>query len=82
MKVTPEHRIALRALIAPLDTEAVRARYIARDFPRAELVNDLDTRYRWDLFHAARGYEAVRDGDYTTAHLDTALRAIVKPLES
>ena len=72
-------RIALAARIAPLDTPERRARYIAGDFPRAAAVKDLDTRYRWDLFYAARPYDLIPEG-FTDARIDTALRRIVAPL--
>ena len=74
----------LRAAIKPLDTETVRARYRARDFPRADAVVDLDRRYRFDLFYAVWGarrplpYEWAND--YTDRHIETALRAVVAPL--
>jgi hypothetical protein len=86
MKMSTEHRNILATAIAPLDTEANRARYRARDIPRGSDVKDIDTRYRWDLFYAATpngsdAREQVRIGaDYNTAHLDTALRAIVPAL--
>jgi hypothetical protein len=73
----------MRDAIAPLDTAETRARYASGDFPRAELVKDLDRRYRWDLFHAARLAGWACDTVYpyaTDTHLDTALRSIVAPL--
>lgn len=84
MRVTPEHLDALRAAITPLDTPELRATYVAGEFPRSELVNDLDKRYRWDLY-----WLAVRHGHsppdstsgYNDAHIDTALRTIVAPLK-
>lgn len=70
---------ALRAVVAPFDTAERRARYLARDFPRAGAVRDLDKRYQFDLLYAARGY-AVLPEDVTDAHIATALRSIVAPL--
>lgn len=71
----------MRAAIAPLDTPAVRARYIARDFPRADAVRDLTRRYRFDLFYAAGGWRILPDDDsITDAHIETALRTIVPSL--
>ena len=49
-------------------------------------MQDLDKRYRWDLFRAASRTPAMPllsnlyDAGYTDAHLDTALRAIVPAL--
>lgn len=68
---------AMRAAIAPLDTPERRARYVARDFPRADMVRDIDARYRWDLFYAARVFP---EGLTDARHIDTALRRIVAPL--
>jgi hypothetical protein len=96
VKVTTEHRDMIEDAIARMLvrterekglTEAdVRARYVARDIPRGDAVQDIDKRYRWDLFHAATagtrmGSDLYAAG-YHDAHLDTALRSIVSPLES
>lgn len=72
----------LRGAIEPFDTPAERARYVARDFPRAHIVRDLDRRYRWDLFWRAHGMEQLTGAYPGDAHIDTALRRIVAPLES
>lgn len=85
---------AMRERIIPLDTETVRESYRAGRFPRADAVKDLDMRYRWDLFYAAKCGElldgeragvivrggVVSSGGVTSAHIDTALRRIVAPL--
>ena len=65
--------------IHPLDTETVRDAYRRGDFPRAEMVKDLDRRYRWDLLWAAGGWRIIPN-DVTDAHIDTALRKIVPVL--
>lgn len=82
MKVTVEHQEVLRTAIGPLDTAERRATYLAGDFPRAELVKDLDVRYRWDLLWASDAMTAIGDAgrDYLDAHIDTALRSIVPAL--
>lgn len=82
MKVSSEHVTALRDAIAPLDTDFTRAAYRTGQFPRAELVKDLDMRYRWDLFYAVKGVQIVGAGRYMDAHIDTALRSIIAPLSS
>lgn len=69
----------LREKIAPFDTEDNRTRYRLRQFPRAEAVRNVDTRYRWDLFYASRSSDLLPDGA-TDAHIDTALRRIVPAL--
>lgn len=69
--------------ISPLDTEEARAQYRSGDIARAEHVKNLDKRYRWDLFNAACGWRGacdLYDAGMTDAHIDTALRAIVPPL--
>ena len=77
MKVTPEHLATMRKVIAPLDTEERRERYRRREIPRGDLVQDIDKRYRFDLFYGAGAPES---RNYADAHLDTALRKIVRPL--
>ncbi len=83
MKVTQDHFDLISNAIAPLDTDELRAKYRAGDYPRSELTKDLDKRYRWDLFWAAwdaAGRPAAWALDYGDAHLDTALRRIVPAL--
>ncbi len=84
MKVTGQELEVLRGAISPLDTPERRSAYASGNFVRAELVRDLDKRYRWDLFYDARrvvGYDAFDFvSNYTAEHLDTALRNIVTGL--
>lgn len=81
VKVTEQHVAALKELIEPVDTDDVREKYRKGEFPRADAVEDLDVRYRWDLFHAVKGYSAFGDDHgYNSDHIDTALRSIVTPL--
>lgn len=77
MRISASALEALREAIAPLDTEAARDRYRRGDYPRAELVRDVNKRYRWDLFYAARGSIIVADEDLSDAHVYTALRSMV-----
>ena len=82
MRVTPEHFDALKAAISERDTPAMRQRYIDGTFPRADLVHDLDKRYRWDLLWLVcpRLPDGII-GNYNDDHIDTALRKIVAPLK-
>lgn len=81
MRVTADHLHDMARLIEPLDTPSVRQAYREGRFPRADKVKDLDTRYRWDLFAAAKVWQiGLYDHGYTDAHIDTALRRIVRPL--
>lgn len=74
---------ALRNVIRPLDIERFRDNYRNGRFPRADKVKDLDTRYRWDLFWAAGGMDVLRHlPNLKSAHIDTALRAVVPPLNT
>jgi hypothetical protein len=94
MKVTTEHRDTIEDAIAHalvmierntgLNETAIRQRYRDRQIPRGELVQDIDKRFRWDLYwaaarHAPNGLPDSTDG-YNDAHIDTALRSIVSPL--
>lgn len=81
MKITSADFEALRAAVAPLDTQATRERYARRDFPRADAVKNLELRYRWDLLHASRFDTCNLYRYLDDSHIDTALRAIVEPLQ-
>lgn len=80
MRVSKDHLEKLSAAITPLDTDERRAAYRAGRFPRADRVNNLDKRYRWDLFWASDAISELSDGRYADAHIDTALRRIVPAL--
>jgi hypothetical protein len=81
MKVTTTELERMRTLIAPLDTEELRAKYRAREIPRADAVQDFNKRYRFDLFYFAQARTALdEDADYADAHIETALRRIVPDL--
>ena len=86
MKVTPEHLAVIREAIESTgyaDDESIRERYRRREIPRGNLVQDIDKRFRWDLYWAAarqNGGLPDSTNGYNDAHIDTALRAIVKPL--
>jgi hypothetical protein len=73
-----------RAAIAPLDTPALRDQYKARAIPRANTVKDINVRYAHDLFWAAVDYGYITYDElrgYNDAHIATALRNIVPPME-
>lgn len=85
-KIQGELLEQIRAAVAPLDTEEVRQAYRSGNYPRAALVADVNTRYRWDLFYAVWGkalpfaaFDAV-PGGVKDAHIETALRSIVPAL--
>jgi hypothetical protein len=96
VKVTAEHRDIIedgiaRALVTierntGLSESDIRDRYRARQIPRGDLVQDIDKRFRWDLYWAAARHAPDNAGmpdsrfGYNDAHIDTALRSIVSPL--
>ena len=88
MKVTPQDFETIRAAIEATgyaDDEAIRERYRTRQIPRGDAVQDIDKRFRWDLYWAAaRRTGGLPDSThgYNDAHIDTALRAIVRPLDA
>lgn len=83
MKVSVREYEALKERLGPLDTEEARQAYRDGRFPRAELVHDLNKRYRWDLFYFAEGYKCLDEGysgNYNGDHIYTALRHIIPNL--
>lgn len=89
MKMRPELYNRLRAAIEPIDSFALRERYLKGDIPRSETVKDIDVRYRWDLYWmatsarnpaSAKLREDLNAEDYESSHIDTALRRIVPSL--
>jgi hypothetical protein len=78
MKIKPEHYAYMRDAMARVlkDNQGISAAsYAAQGLT--------DRRFRWDLFWAAKLSQWVSDNVYkyaNDAHLDTALRAIVKEL--
>jgi hypothetical protein len=85
MKMSPTLRLLISTLIEPLDTEETRTAYREGHYPRP--AQDVNKRYRWDLFRAANaksGY-AITSIAYDTenlhdGHIDSALRKIVPAL--
>jgi hypothetical protein len=91
MKITAEHYAQLRAaMIAGLPLVPAQSAYLARDasIPRIAAAKDLPMRHRWDALNASRAVAPL--SPLTTAiyayandeHIDTALRAIVKEVQS
>jgi hypothetical protein len=86
VKIKKEHYEILESSVSVLDTSDRRRRYRAGDFPRSEFVQDVDKRYRWDLFTLASNtvspslVTTMYAEEYSDAHIDTALRRIVPAL--
>jgi hypothetical protein len=83
MKATQEQLAKVRDALTPLDTPERRARYRAGDFPNADRVRDLDTRYRWDTYYLAVDsgvltYDTLRN--LNGAQTETVLRKVVPTL--
>lgn len=83
MKMTQAHFDLIKERVEEMDTEGARSQYRSGDFPRADLVQDVNKRYRWDLYWAAaRWHGSMPDSTngYNDAHIYTALRRIVPDL--
>lgn len=83
MKATSDQLEAVRQALTPLDTPERRARYRSGDFPNADRVRDLDTRYRWDTYYlavdsGALTYDTLRN--LNGAQTETVLRKVVPTL--
>lgn len=84
MKVTKEDYQGLVNTIRPLDTADLRETYRTLHAEGKLRANDLDMRFRWDLYHRAlnRGLRLSNRDKYNDAHIDTALRKAVDSLNS
>lgn len=90
MKMNESDFALVKAYVSAWDTEARREQYRSGNYPRAERTQDVNKRYRWDLFWAVMDWSPffkaevriIRDSDptMTDEHFDTALRRIVPPL--
>ena len=83
MFIDHQRRDALKAVIAPYDTQRLREQYRRRDIPRAEAVTDIDRRYRSDLFIWSGAAALVRDLEQLGVEypiIDSALATIIAPL--
>jgi len=83
MKMSLKHFAALEKAVVPVDTEPNREAYRTGKFPRADKTQDVNKRYRWDILWHVRMPQEWWDEVYAClvdAHIDTALRSIVKPL--
>jgi hypothetical protein len=83
MTITTDHLNHMRAAIVPLDTPERREAYRTGNFPRADKVKDLNTRYRYDLLYASGLNPWLCSTVYSYAndtHIATALKAIVPQL--
>ena len=91
MKIRPEHYAQLRAaMLIGLARVPTLTAYQAchESSPRIHLAKDRAMRHRWDALHAAgqQGRDMLRDdclyGYLNDTHIDTALKAIVREVQS
>lgn len=91
LKIKPADLETLKSFLAPVDTAELRQKYLAGDFPRADVCKDIDKRYRWDLLYRSRikiGDGVGIQGDVNLYsymddnHIDSALRSFIKPLKA
>ncbi len=81
MKASPAQVAAIRAAVSVYDTPANRHLYTSRQVARAELVQDWDKRYRWDLLWMSRiPMGPLYDAGLNDEHIDTVLRNVVPSL--
>lgn len=82
MKITQQHYATMLNAIAPLAPTIPAQRILLANDSR---VKDLEKRLRWDLSYKAGLTSFLCDSVYSYAndtHIDTALKSIVKELES
>ena len=82
MKVTKEHLQLMRVAIEKIDNPHWRKEWI-KAYNMGAVRGDPNARYRWMLLHNAedKGYLSIRLSTYyKTAHIETALKAIVPNL--
>jgi len=77
MRMTPEHYQTIKARVTPL---LVHVAALREQYAQNPKIKDIDCAIRWKLFHAARIYDiyTYQQFDYLDAHIDTAMRAIIK----
>lgn len=87
LKMQAGHVQYLRDLVLPYDSPQKRELYKAGKFENADKVQDLNKRYRWDLFWL--GLRNSNNTNFLTKvlysylndeHIDSALKYVVKPL--
>lgn len=85
MRMSETYYNLLSDRIGIYDTERTRDAYIRGEIANAEKVQDLDKRYRWDLFWMANrilsGEGVTLPADLNDSHIETALKKIVKVLD-
>lgn len=80
MKMSPGHFEALKARVAQVMPQVPAHREKLRNDPR---VKDLEKRLLWDVYHSARMHQlySPQQWDYADAHIETAMRKILRECE-
>ena len=80
-------RSTVEPLLLAVDLNEYRKRYRTLDIPRADAVNDINKRYRWDLFrYAVTGavreqfFDDVYSSGANDSHVDSLLKSIIPTL--
>ena len=87
MKMTREHYADLKQHVKEI-ADQLPAHYAAlvrqhqNPNPRFPVIKDLDRRFLWDVFYASRiqNKYTYQEFDYTGAHIETAMRAVLREL--
>lgn len=81
MKVKPKHYEKLKSKIIPLAPLISAQRDFIKTLPN---VKDIEMRLRWDLLYASKQSDLISEiYQYANdSHIDTALRQIMKEIES
>jgi hypothetical protein len=81
-KASPELVEEVRSLISQIDSQELREKYRQGNINNNFEGQDMDKRYRYDLFWAAAGdiYSKVNKEGLKSDHLDTLLKEVVPPL--
>lgn len=81
-KASPELVEEIRSRIAQIDSQELRERYRKGEISNNFEGQDMDKRYRYDLFWAAASdiYSKVNKEGLKSDHLDTVLKEVVPPL--
>jgi hypothetical protein len=87
MKMSTNLFNSIKECIEALDTPEMREIYLRGDFPRSDKVEDLNKRYRWDLFFCwfrktGENRLMLDVEELNNDDIDTALKKIVPPIKN
>ena len=73
--------VEVNKVVSIIGKQHLLTMYEAGQFVNSDWVKDLNRRFRWDLFWKTPFWAEERWTAYKDAHMDTALRKIMKNLE-